>query len=237
MFGENPIRKIDLHPDGALWVQEVFETIQGEGPFAGMPAVFLRLNGCNLKCSWCDTDFESSWAIRPAELLIQLEPFLALHSGRIRLLVITGGEPLRQNLTTLIRIMNRMGVVVQIETNGTLPCPYGPGMEARSEIVCSPKTPKVHPTVVQQCRDWKYIVSRETSDKIDGLPAVNPSTGRRALLYRPPEYSIRGDTIWVQPLDEQDEIKNGQNLEYAMDICMKHGYRLSLQQHKILGLP
>jgi len=59
MFGTNPLSK-PIESDGLyLEVQDIFSTIQGEGPFAGKPAVFLRLAGCNLRCFFCDTDFES----------------------------------------------------------------------------------------------------------------------------------------------------------------------------------
>ena len=60
MFGTNPSRKQVLDDGQELWVQEVFYTLQGEGPFSGQPALFIRLAGCNLRCFWCDTEFESS---------------------------------------------------------------------------------------------------------------------------------------------------------------------------------
>ena len=60
MFGGNVARKQVLDDGQQLWVQEVFYTLQGEGPWTGHPSIFVRLAGCNLKCFWCDTDFESS---------------------------------------------------------------------------------------------------------------------------------------------------------------------------------
>ena len=59
MFGKNPIRPPEKGDGSILFVQEIFPTLQGEGPLAGVPAVFLRLGGCNLACSFCDTEFES----------------------------------------------------------------------------------------------------------------------------------------------------------------------------------
>jgi 7-carboxy-7-deazaguanine synthase len=58
VYGKNPVRKQELTEDGSLDVVDIFPTIQGEGPNAGRPAVFVRLWGCNLTCSFCDTDFE-----------------------------------------------------------------------------------------------------------------------------------------------------------------------------------
>ena len=92
MYGRNPKRK-PLGGDGSsLEVQELFPTIQGEGPLAGHPAVFIRLGGCNLACAFCDTEFES---YRP-------------------------WEPLRQPISPLCDGLLAEGWRVQIETNGTL---------------------------------------------------------------------------------------------------------------------
>ena len=59
MFGKNPIRKAIFDNADFYEVQEIFLTIQGEGPYAGTPAIFIRLGGCNLACNFCDTEFES----------------------------------------------------------------------------------------------------------------------------------------------------------------------------------
>jgi organic radical activating enzyme len=72
MFGKNATLKRELSDGQLLYVQEVFRTIQGEGPHAGLPATFVRLWGCHLKCYFCDTDFESNkQAMLLAELLAQ----------------------------------------------------------------------------------------------------------------------------------------------------------------------
>src|SRR4051812_2880501 len=101
MFGRNPVRKQEQGDGGTLWVQAVFYTLQGEGPFSGHPSVFVRLGGCNLRCVWCDTDFESSsWRPRLDELLARIE---AVRPESCDLVVITGGEPFRQNIVPLVR--------------------------------------------------------------------------------------------------------------------------------------
>src|SRR5262245_23888824 len=119
MFGKNALLKQDLDESGALWVQEMFHTIQGEGPFTGLPAVFIRLGGCNLKCHFCDTDFESStWRPSHDELI---DKFNALETAETtRLVVLTGGEPFRQNAVPLMTTLLAAGWTIQVETAGLL---------------------------------------------------------------------------------------------------------------------
>ena len=118
MHGRSPARSQVLDNGQYLWVQEVFYTLQGEGPFSGHPAVFVRLAGCNLKCFWCDTDYETS-SCKPAlgDLLSRIEEVRPDHC---RLVVLTGGEPLRQNIVPLVNKLLEKDLSIQLETNGTL---------------------------------------------------------------------------------------------------------------------
>lgn len=252
MFGDNEIRKQDLISD-RIRVKEIFYTIQGEGPFTGMPAVFVRLHGCNLACWFCDTDFEGDHSLQsPDELVTNIQnQFLCINPEAVKLVVITGGEPLIQNLSGLIDRLLDVGIAVQIETAGTVWdsslnqffCGYAT-VEGSLTLVCSPKTPSVHPMIEEFCFDWKYITRSDDFDASDGLP--NKSTqvfGKTSRLYRP-----KRGTIWVQPCEEYngESIAEGtpitdtwisqQNASLAAAIAMKYGYRLSLQTHKILGL-
>lgn len=202
MFGQNPIRKQNVDDDGRwLDVQSIFATVQGEGPMAGMPCVFLRLWGCNLRCYFCDTDFESNRTILSAtEIIGRIEKVMP---NRAKLVVITGGEPFRQNIAPLIRhLITQRGLQVQIETAGTLWCPdlerYATVPQSSLTIVCSPKTGKVHPKIAKYCHDWKYLI-RVGCQGEDGLP--NRSTqkeGKELDLYRPGH----NNTIWLQPCEE-----------------------------------
>lgn len=245
MFGDNPIRK-QVKDDGSiLALQEIFYTIQGEGPFAGTPAVFVRLAGCNLACTFCDTDFESNIDnkvgvnyIVQSVLSLFAVPMQYMHYDKSkRLVVLTGGEPMRQNIVPLLRELIRVhGFQVQIETAGTV-WPEGLVMEEFDgdlSIVCSPKTGKLHQNIMSFCEDYKYIISAEDpGSESDGLPIRSTQGNSDNLLFRP----FITDTVWLQAMDEQDEDKNRTNLDEVVRRCMKYGYRLSLQQHKILGLP
>lgn len=98
-------------------VVEVFSSIQGEGLYTGAPANFIRLAGCNLSCTFCDTDKEAKEELSPKELLDRLNP-------DIQLVVITGGEPTIHALTELIKALHK-GYRIHLETNGTHTVPSG----------------------------------------------------------------------------------------------------------------
>ena len=219
MYGKNPIRPPVKGDGSSLDVQEIFPTLQGEGPLAGVPSVFVRLGGCNLACSFCDTEFESFRAMPVEEIMAEIRN-LARHSRK--LIVITGGEPLRQPIEKFCAMLIGEGFIVQIETNGTL---WRPLPEA-VRVVISPKNTGVYaplrPDTLQRAEALKFIIS-----------AQNP-------LYR--DIAEVGQSqfqtpIYVQPMDEYDPGKNAANLQRCIEICNKTGARLSLQLHKILEIP
>lgn len=109
-------------------VNEIFYSLQGEGFFTGTPAVFLRLSGCNRCCAFCDTDFKGGTAMTADEISAACAAYPARH------LVITGGEPLLQLDSALLRSLKAYGFFVQIETNGSLPVPVEVDW-----VTCSPK--------------------------------------------------------------------------------------------------
>lgn len=213
MFGKNPLRPPEKGDGSTLFVQEIFPTLQGEGPLVGMPSVFVRLGGCNLACDFCDTEFESF-----SEMA--LEAVLEKVAGDTPLIVLTGGEPLRQNIVPLCEALLAQGFMVQIETNGTL---WRPLPEA-VRVVVSPKNSgkgyaTLRPDVAARAEALKFIVS-----------ASHP-------LYRDiGKVSDRDIPVFLQPMDEYDAAKNAENLAYCVELCQKTGARLSLQTHKILGL-
>lgn len=205
MFGTNTPRKQDLSQGSHLDVQEIFYTIQGEGPYAGMPAVFIRLWGCNLRCYFCDTDFESHLQhLMVDRILLEV---MRVASRKPGLVVITGGEPFRQNLVPLIRLLLEQDILVQIETAGTL---WVEGLEIFRyawyqdllTLVCSPKTGSVNRKIQEYCRDWKFLIQEGAISEVDGLPIMSTqdsdSKRGRIGLFRPhcsPEH------IWLQPCE------------------------------------
>src|SRR5262245_43069443 len=99
MFGDNPILKRQEGDGSTLDIHEIFYTLQGEGPYAGLPAVFIRLFGCHLKCTWCDTDFSQQNAMPVAVILDKVRE---LDRHPKSLIVLTGGEPTRQPIDFLV---------------------------------------------------------------------------------------------------------------------------------------
>ena len=206
-------------------VKECFLTLQGEGVQSGSRAVFLRFAGCNLwsgreqdrgtaQCTFCDTDFvgtdgEGGGKFGSVdELASRVE---TLWGGRRddRLVVITGGEPMLQLDKALITELHERGFRVAVETNGTLPA-----VEGLDWICVSPKT-------------GTEVVQRRGNE----LKLVWPQVG-----IDPAE--LEGwsfDHFLVQPMDCQEREAA---LEAAITLAMERPkWRLSLQAHKVIGLP
>ncbi|WP_341764208.1 7-carboxy-7-deazaguanine synthase QueE [Candidatus Tisiphia endosymbiont of Beris chalybata] len=224
MFGQNPKRSPTFNDGTNLEVKSIFKTIQGEGPFVGTPAVFIRLGGCNLACSFCDTDFEEFNIVNLQEIIKNvLDLSLNFSKQRvINLVVITGGEPFRQSIELLCDSLVKLKFTVQIETNGTL---YR-NIAEQVQIVCSPKVIKN-----------RYLPLRE--DLLPRLQAIKFLVAKNVLGYSQiPElgqskYNI---PVFVQPMDQNNHIINQENEQFAVNLALNYGYRLSLQTHKILGI-
>ena len=208
-------------------VKEIYYTLQGEGAQAGRPAVFCRFAGCNLwsgresdrakaVCKFCDTDFvgtdgtnggEYTDAKMVARAVAAAWPKSDRH-GAQKFVVCTGGEPLLHLDASLVRALHDLDFTVAIETNGTRPVPAG------IDWVCmSPKagtSPVVHSG--------------------DELKFVFPQTGLN------PEHFENFDFkhFFLQPMDGPHVRAN---VDRAVQYCLNHPrWRLSVQQHKLLGL-
>lgn len=207
---------------------ECWQTIQGEGPFVGMPAAFIRLAGCNLQCPLCDTDYTTNRITISVGTIVNT---VCLVQKLGRLVVITGGEPFRQDIAPLIRELLSKEYIVQIETNGTLyrdDLPYD-----KIHIVCSPKSPVINGQLRPHIKALKYVVQAGHIDAGDGLPTS--VLGMKCRAARPAGFNL--SDIYVQPADEGDPEKNKSNTLAAIQSCLKFGYRFCLQVHKIIGLP
>ena len=209
-------------------VKEVYYTLQGEGAQTGRPAVFLRFAGCNLwtgreadrataVCRFCDTDFfgtdgpgggRFTTAAALADAVAGAWPRPASTVSR-PCVVCTGGEPLLQLDQPLIAALHARGFDIAIETNGTLDAP--PGID----WICV--SPKAGAGLRQTHGDELKLVYPQ--------PGVEPEQFER-LDFR--HFS-------VQPMDGP---AREENTELAIQYCLAHPrWRLSLQTHKLLGLP
>ena len=240
-----PVEK-QVDPEAPLQVHSIFYTIQGEGPFAGKPAVFVRLAGCNLQCPLCDTDYTSKRMNLAPSLVLEMIDASCEQSMPKRdtlfntpLVVITGGEPFRQNIDKLVRLLVSRGHKVQIETNGTLHQPNLPWDSIT--VVCSPKTGKLNPKLIPHIDAYKYVMKAGDVGE-DGLPLHALDHSASPMVARPPRHNMR--PVYLQPADVGTDNGNDQsavfqnklNLEACIDSCMRHGYTLQLQIHKIINM-
>lgn len=231
MINIQPIEKRQESDGSVLSIHSIFFTIQGEGPFCGHPAIFIRLAGCNLQCPSCDTVYTTGRTLRSVDKIIADVEYITV--GFKPLIVITGGEPFRQNITPLSRALYSRGYKVQIETNGTLP-PSPNFPKDVVTIICSPKAGKIN-TELAMCVDaYKYVLSHDSINPDDGLPYLALNHTASPMVARPPDDYI--GPIYLQPMDSQDEVENALNLEAVKNSCMKYGYLLQVQLHKIIGV-
>ena len=207
-------------------VKEIFYTLQGEGAQTGRPAVFCRFAGCNLwsgreadragaVCTFCDTDFVGTdgpggGKFAEAEALAAgIEAEWPDISGGRRFVVCTGGEPLLQLDAALVAALQGRGFEIAVETNGTLAAPGG------LDWICV--SPKADAPLVQISGDeLKLVYPQEAAmpDRFEHLAFTH---------------------FFLQPMDGPDRAVN---IEAATDYCLAHPrWKLSLQTHKILGIP
>jgi 7-carboxy-7-deazaguanine synthase (Cx14CxxC type) len=209
-------------------VKEIYYTLQGEGANAGRPAAFLRFAGCNLwsgheedrasaVCDFCDTDFvgtdgpgggKFAGAPELAQAVAAAWPRPA--SNRAKAFVVcTGGEPLLQVDASLIAALHQAGFEIAVETNGTIMPP--PGID----WVCV--SPKARAALVLRSGDELKIVFPQDDLEPEALARLD---------FR---------HFFLQPMDGPERIRN---TELATRYCLEHPqWRLSLQTHKLLGIP
>lgn len=224
MFGKNKILKAVSHDGDNLDIVEIFPTLQGEGPYAGHPAVFIRLGGCNLACNFCDTEFDNFKNLELSQIISKTQKLAQNSSKKLvrNLVVITGGEPLRQPIEKLCQELINLGFLVQIETNGTIFRPLPKAVK----IICSPKVTngkyhKIRPDLLENIDAIKFIISKSQAD-YSKIPKIITT-----------QSNIK---IYLQPMDEYNAKKNQENLKLCQELCQESGYLLSLQLHKLLGI-
>jgi 7-carboxy-7-deazaguanine synthase len=206
-------------------VKEVFKTLQGEGALTGRVAVFCRFSGCNLwsgresdrlnaVCAFCDTDFVGTdghlgGRFADAEELATVIARVWGDDIHGRFVVLTGGEPLLQVDADLVAALHQRGFMTAVETNGTIRPPSG------LDWVCvSPKARA--PLVVKEGDELKLVYPQQ---------GLSPDS-LQDLSFR---------HFWLQPMDGSDRVPN---TRAAVAYCLQHPrWRLSLQTHKLIGIP
>jgi len=212
----------------SYFVKEIFYTLQGEGAHTGRPAVFCRFAGCNLwsgreedrscaVCQFCDTDFLGTDGPNggvyddPSRLAETIASLFSdrTHQGATPFVVCTGGEPLLQLDHHLIRALHDLRFEIAVETNGTV---------------------AAHPGIDWICVSPKVGVELALRSG-DELKLVFPQEGAEPQQYEGLDFKM----FFLQPMDGP---RARENTELAVRYCMEHPrWRLSLQIHKLLGIP
>ena len=195
-------------------INEIFLSIQGEGCHTGVPSVFVRFSGCNLKCDFCDTNHQSGVEMDDDRIIDEIKKYDA------PLIVLTGGEPSLFIDEEFIAVIKReTGKKIAIETNGTRPLPQG--------IDWVTVSPKEGPDIngdgtlrVSKADELKVIDRGQPLEKYFHLECVTPET-----------------VMCLQPCSVADPAENEVNLSSTIERVLKDPrWRLSLQTHKFIGI-
>jgi len=217
-------------------INEIFESLQGEGSFTGQPSIFIRLQGCPVACSWCDT--KHTWEVElsdevtreimlaksqesPQWAKFSVEQILALVTERgykAKHIVITGGEPCMVDLTPLCNTFDELGYSTQVETSGT----FEIYVSDKCWVTVSPKINmrggySILSSAMKRANEIKHPIA--TEQHVDDL---------KTLLA---EHNIEKTPVYLQPISQKNRAT-----ELAIETCIANNWRLSVQVHKYLGI-
>ena len=207
------------------FIKEIYYTIQGEGFYTGRPAIFIRFTGCNLWtglekdredaiCYWCDTNFIGTDGLNGGKYSAEdvkkiITTLWPEDLAEKPYVVCTGGEPLLQMDDKFIRMVHETGFEIGVETNGTILPP--------ADI------------------DWICVSPKANTDllliKGDELKIVFPQDGIKPKVHEGHDF----DHFFLQPMDGPDLKSNTQKAKEF--IALHPRWKLSIQTHKILGIP
>ncbi len=228
-----------------LLVNEIFETIQGEGSFTGTPSIFIRLQGCPVGCSWCDTkhtwetlekDEQSPNVILQKRIdspayfktsSMELIELIFSQGYSARHIVITGGEPCMFDLNELSAGFIDNHYSVQIETSGTFEIKTHP----ETWVTLSPKInmksgmPVLHSTVLRANEIKHPVAMQKHIDELDTL--LQDVKQKFNLDDRVANLPL----VYLQPISQLERATS-----LAVETCIKRNWRLSVQLHKYIGV-
>ena len=209
-------------------VNEIFYTLQGEGAHSGIPAVFIRFSGCNLRCPWCDTEFDDFTEMSAGQIIAEAQDLYDMPNDRRKMVVLTGGEPSLQVDEALVNALHEAGFYICIETNGTRALPDGIDW-----ITCSPKESSLKPSNSQTIK-----LTNVNEVKVVFTGTYDPEVWRKQLsaehwMLQPLRYT--GEWL-IENVDSWEDDRND-NLDDTVRYILSHPFwRLSVQLHKIAGL-
>ncbi len=195
-----------------MWtINEIFQSLQGEGYNTGTASVFVRFSGCNLKCGFCDTAHQSGTPMSLPQIVEAI-----MQWPKAPLVVLTGGEPSLWVTAEMLAAIKRLtGKRIAIETNGTRPLPEG--------------------------IDWVTLSPKFTFEGGDALPCVLRSCDELKVVYCGQDLSvydgIEARHRFLQPCFVADAEQCRRNVEACVNAVLSHPkWRLSLQTHRMLNI-
>lgn len=204
-------------------VNDIFSSLQGEGHHTGRAATFVRFAGCNLRCSFCDTDFTHYREMSAEEIVESVKQYTT------RFVVLTGGEPSLQVDDTLVAALHGAGFYIAVETNGTRLLP-----ESIDWVTVSPKQPLTTTSLPQiesgRVNEIKVVFDGTASDILLSIEHLE----KEAEYTRDSFHNLPSPLLFLQPCDVGDAQHNAEITRQCIEYIMQHPcWQLSLQTHKL----
>ena len=193
-------------------VNDIFYSLQGEGHNTGRAAVFVRFAGCNLRCPFCDTEFDSFREMTGEDIVTEMARYPA------RFAVLTGGEPTLQVDEAFVDLLHQHGFEVAMESNGTRPAPTN-----LDWLTVSPKSLPPTPSRRKGRTPDELKVIFTSAEDVEQQSAWLPFLREGA-----------GGSLYLQPCDTGDAERNALITQRCIEYIKEHPqWRLSLQTHKL----
>lgn len=230
---------MNVQTDPSLRISETFETIQGEGRYAGAPSLFIRTSGCNLRCWWCDTPY-TSW--KPEGEFTTLVDLRALiKNSRSGHVVLTGGEPMLfpWQLSELILCARAYGKRTTIETNGTRfdqqvnPDLWSVSPKLRSSAPQKGSERDLHLRNLVDAKFVEFVSQSKLHDNVQFKFVIQNTHDIWQVEKLIRLHAIPEDAVWAMPESRTtaEAIERGQ---WLAEECKTRGWNLCLRQHVIL---
>ncbi len=216
-------------------INEIFYTLQGEATFAGLPSVFVRLQGCNVGCAFCDTKY--TWKSKDENVVSKEEVLAKLNDSEkyanftvdsllqeirkyknCRHVVFTGGEPAMFNLSEVMGILENQGYMTQIETSGTEELK----VSTNTWVTLSPKINMPGHKTLKSTAIYRADEIKMPIGRMEDLGKLKEFLS---------EYNIKDKSIWLQPIS-----CNKKATQICVNAALQNNWRVSVQIHKFLEI-
>ena len=208
-----------MKPEKTYNVTEIFVSVQGEGYWIGTPAIFIRLFGCNMSCSFCDTRLTSSEILTDARIVHIVRALYQENPG-VRILVITGGEPMMQLDKKLVSCLEMVGLPLHLETNGTIPIPNNIRIFL-DWVTVSPKN---------SYSGWEKLYGNEIKFIVTGKDIIG--AGNLTLATRKQTH------YYLSPVIDKEGVPDKGAVLIARNLCLRSAipFRMTSKLHKDLRM-